>query len=257
MTDRRIDIHFAAVSAELVHEHQAALPVATDYFLAHRNRYLDDLRTVAELHTRGRILEVGAYPFFFTAMLSAFGLPVVGVDLHPFRALDPVQRYGLEIVACDVETGHLPFRDGTFDLLIFNEILEHLRVDPLFALSEANRVLAPGGVMLLTTPNLYFIKTVLKFLAGRGFNDPVGEFGKLRTLGHMGHVREYAPREVRRFLEASGFTVQHHAFKQYQVPRNLLGKAAQPVLSVFPVLRGYQAVVATKSAAGPGLAPLA
>ena len=177
-------------------------------------------------------------------------------SFHPGRAARLVRRYGLNVVACNVERQRLPFADGTFAHVIFNEVLEHLRVDPLLALSEANRVLAPGGSLLLTTPNLYFIKTVMKFLLGRGFNDPVQEFGKLRSVGHMGHVREYARGEVRRFVEASGFTIRSHKLTQYNYPRNLFGAVSLPLLSLMPFLQGTQILIATKTAAGPNLLPL-
>lgn len=254
--ERTIETEFARLKADLVRDNRLTSPAETAYFLSHERRFFNDLVIVAGLYTEGRILEVGAYPFFFTVILHEFGLPVVGVDLHPSRATTLLGRYNLDVVACDIERQHLPFHDGCFDCVLFNELLEHLRIDPLFALSEANRVLKPGGVLLLTTPNLYFIKTVLKFLLGRGFNDPIAEFGKLRSLGHMGHVREYSNREIRRFMHVSGFTVQRHEFKQYNYPRNLFGAASIPLLSLLPMFRGYQVVVAEKTGHCPGLTPL-
>ena len=44
----------------------------------------------------------------------------------------------------------LPFRDGSFDLVLSHSVIEHVG-DPLAYLKEARRVLAPGGVMLLNT----------------------------------------------------------------------------------------------------------
>jgi len=241
---------------DLVRENRSGFPAETMYFLSHQRRYLSDLASISRSYESGRILELGGYPFFFTCLLKELGFPVVSADLHPFDAAPLLTRHKLNVVACDIERQHLPFCDASFDLVLFNEILEHLRVDPLLALSEANRVLKPGGLLLLTTPNLYFIKNVIKFLLGRGFNDPVQEFGKLRAIGHMGHVREYSRREVRRFLQSSGFAARHHELKQYNYPRNLFGVASIPLLTLIPVFRGYQVVLAEKIGACPGLAPL-
>lgn len=248
---------FARARDELVSENSRGLPGETAYFLSHQRRHLSELLLIARLCSEGRILEVGGYPFFFTCILQRLGFPVISIDLHPGRASRFVRRYGLNVVACNVERQRLPFADGTFEHVIFNEVLEHLRVDPLLALSEANRVLKVGGSLLLTTPNLYFIKTVVKFLLGRGFNDPLQEFGKLRSIGHMGHVREYSVREVRDFVEASGFVVRSHRLTQYNYPRNLFGAVSFPLLLTMPFLQGTQVVIATKGAAGPNLAPLA
>ena len=247
---------FDRVKAELVQVNGRALPGEAQYFLNHQKRFFHDFESLAQMEAPGRVLEVGAYPFFFTALLSELGHSVVAVDLDPMRSADFIRRHRLKVVACNVERLHLPFADCTFDRVMFNEILEHLRIDPLLALSEAQRVLKPEGLLLLTTPNLYFIKTLLKFLAGRGFIDPVSEFGKLRELGHMGHIREYSPREVKRFLEVSGFQVLRHELKQFNYPRSLFGLAARPILALAPMLRGDQTVVARKQGDGPNLWPV-
>lgn len=47
---------------------------------------------------------------------------------------------------------HLPFPDGSFDLLSANMVMEHLH-DPVAALSEARRVLKAGGTLIFHTPN--------------------------------------------------------------------------------------------------------
>lgn len=254
--ERSSETAFAKLRDELVRENRLSFPSETAYFLSHQGRYQSELRLISQVCTKGRILEMGGYPFFFTSILQKLGFSVVSVDLRPTRVSRFIQLHGLHVVACNVERQRLPFDDESFDYVIFNEVLEHLRVDPLLALSETHRVLRTGGNLLLTTPNLYFIKTVLKFLLGRGFNDPLQEFGKLRSIGHMGHVREYSVGEVRRFLATSGFTVQRHQFTQFSYPRNLFGAVAFPLLSLVPFLRADQVVIATKSGTGPRLSPL-
>jgi SAM-dependent methyltransferase len=47
-----------------------------------------------------------------------------------------------------------PFREGTFDVIILRSVCEHLR-DPVTAFAEMKRVLRPGGVIVLSTPNKY------------------------------------------------------------------------------------------------------
>jgi SAM-dependent methyltransferase len=48
----------------------------------------------------------------------------------------------------------LPFRNDTFDIVIANNVIEHLR-SPDIGVSEIRRVLKPGGLVLFTTPFLY------------------------------------------------------------------------------------------------------
>ena len=75
--------------------------------------------------------------------------PFVGLDLNPenLRA----QLYTRRCVLADGT--HLPFKDESFDLITSNMVVEHLR-EPRIAFAELNRVLAPGGTILLHTPNL-------------------------------------------------------------------------------------------------------
>lgn len=51
---------------------------------------------------------------------------------------------------------HLPFRDGSFDLILSTEVLEHCP-EPAVVASEARRVLEPGGTLVLTTPFVYVV----------------------------------------------------------------------------------------------------
>jgi len=76
--------------------------------------------------------------------------PFVGLDLNPENL-----RAQLYTRRCIVADGsHLPFKDGSFDLITSNMVVEHLR-EPRIAFAELNRVLAPGGTILLHTPNLH------------------------------------------------------------------------------------------------------
>lgn len=233
---------------------------ATDHaaeYVRHRERYLSDACLLLAQRGAGPVLEVGSAPCHMTAVLTAAGVPVVGVDVAPERAWALVERYALDVRRCDVEREPLPFPDASFTTVLFAETLEHLRVDPLFTLAEINRTLEPGGRLLLTTPNLYSAQNIARFLAGRGITDALEEFSKLRRLGHMGHVREYTRAEVRRLLEAHGFRIIARDCRHYHYPRSKRGLAARAVFAMLPRrLRTYQVVVAEKMREGPRLAPL-
>jgi SAM-dependent methyltransferase len=227
------------------------------YFRVHRNRYLSDLGYVASVHAEGAILEVGAYPCHLTALLHLHGYQVTGVDLDPGRARALIDHYGLDVRRCDIEREPLPFPDDTFRLVLFNEVLEHLRVDPLYALTQVHRVLCHDGTLMLTTPNLYAAQQVARYLTGRGLGDPVAEFGKLRAIGHMGHAREYSNRDVRRLLGACGFEPVETHWHHYHYPRGKRGTLARLVFAVVPrQLRSFQVVLARKRGPAPALSPL-
>ena len=226
-------------------------------YASHRNRYASDAKQILRNHAGGELLEIGSAPCHSTALLTLLGIRVVGVDLRPRRCAKLVQRYGLDVRQCDIEREALPFADASFPTALLAETLEHLRVDPLFTLSEINRVLEPGGRLLLTTPNLYALQNIARFLLGRGITDGLTEFAKLRHIGHMGHVREYTHGEVRRLLHAHGFEIRERDFRHYHYPRGKRGLAARLAFTILPRrFRTYQVVVAEKTAEGPRLAPL-
>lgn len=227
------------------------------YFHAHRARYEHDLQVVARHPAHQHILELGAFPFHVTAALALAGRRVTAVDLDPERGRRLIERLGLDVRRCDIERQRLPFDDAAFDLVLLCETLEHLRVDPQFALSEVNRVLRPGGLVLLTTPNLYSAQNMLRFVLGRGFGDAVAEFSKLRSLGHMGHVREYTQREVRRFAMEAGFSIRVHRFHDYARPRGRRETLKFLAFKILPArLRSFHVLLAEKAAPAPMLSPL-
>jgi SAM-dependent methyltransferase len=90
----------------------------------------------------------------------------------------------------------LPFLDGSFDLVVSVETIEHVRDVQLF-LSEARRVLRPGGTLALTTP-AHGRLTALRALWS-GFEEV---FDPLSP-----HLRFFTARSLERLLDALGFDV--------------------------------------------------
>lgn len=184
---------------------------ASEYWPQHRQRIADDIELIAKFP--GRILEVGSAPYFTTLTLSWLGRDIVGIDINPTSAPDEVQ-----VLGCDIECEPLPVDDGTFDVVVFSEVFEHLRIDPIFTISELGRVLAPGGVLLLTTPNLRSLRGLLRLaLLGKGWAvgaHPLTEYRKLSEQGWMGHVREYTALEVTDFVEGCGLVVDRIVWRR-------------------------------------------
>lgn len=82
------------------------------------------------------------------------GVELIGLDLQPDPARsEALARRGVRIVQANLEEELVALRDGGHDLAILCQILEHLR-DPVAVLAEVARKLAPGGRVLVETPNL-------------------------------------------------------------------------------------------------------
>lgn len=228
-----------------------------DNLYNHQRRYQEDLRLVAALAPVGTILDLGSAPCHMTALLKLHGHAAVGVDLDPDRVADLVRQFDLDVRRCDMERSALPFADDSVACVLLCETFEHLRIDPAFVLSEINRVLAHGAPLLLTTPNVYSLPSLGRFLLGRSIADPVEEYGKLRNIGHMGHVREYSAREVVRFLAACGLAVESTDYRSDAIARGWKRKLLHLVYRLAPRrFRREIVIVARKVGPGPRLAPL-
>lgn len=182
------------------------------YFESHWRRLMATLAAIDDVPAT-RILDVGIVPpFVFQAMLATLrpGVEIDGIwsEERPFtQTLEPLARDASEVSItlhpADVERDALPLPDHGCDLVLAMEILEHLALDPMHFLAEANRVLAPGGHLLITTPNMASHRNALKALNG---TSPYS-FGLFVPVGgvHGRHNREYVPDEIARMGEAAGF----------------------------------------------------
>ena len=185
----------------------------SEYCSNHRTRLAADLHIVDHNVAPGeRVLEYGASPRLMTAALAALDFQVNALDLAPERFARAIVDLGLDVTRCDVETEKVPFTDGIFDVVLFNELFEHLRINPVFTMREVHRVLRPGGLLLLSTPNLRSFRGIRNLIVrNQGHAASAGvyrQYEKLETLGHMGHVREYTTREVSDLLTRVGFRVE-------------------------------------------------
>jgi SAM-dependent methyltransferase len=245
------------MTARIQPEDPAHGPWFRQYCQEHRTRFAADLRII-ETHVapRARVLEYGAIPLVMTAALAALEYDVTAVDLEPERFSGAIRDLGLHVVRCDVETEAVPFAPARFDVILFNELFEHLRINPVFTLTEAFRVLRPGGSLLLSTPNLRSFRGIRNLLFhDQGHAVSAGvyqQYEKLETIGHMGHVREYTTREVADFLTRVGFRVEKIVFRGGH-GRGVAGIAER----LAPALRPFFTLIASRHSAaiaGPAAA---
>ena len=196
------------------------------------------------------IVEFGSMPPILTLALTRLGYSVCGLDLAPARFQSALRAESVTVKKVDFEVEPLPFADDAVDVVVFNEVFEHLRIDPIFTFSEVRRVLKPQGTLLLSTPNLTSWKGWWFFaVKGRLAPDVYDAFKKLRTLGHMGHVRLYSPGEVATFLRKMGFAVALIIHRgEWQSPSRWKRTLGNLFLRLFPRLRTSFSIVAEKVA---------
>ena len=99
-----------------------------------------------------RVLEVACGAGLGLGMLAQFASSTVGGDLTPALIQTAHRQYAgrLELLLLDAQ--HLPFGDGSFDVIVLFEALYYLP-DFVGFLDECQRVLSPGGALILSTVN--------------------------------------------------------------------------------------------------------
>ena len=110
----------------------------------------DAVAQFAEL--RGAVvLDAGCGVGGTSAALHVRGADVIAVDRDPAR-LDAVQHTLPDIDVEQADLEELPFPDESFDVIVLQDVIEHVAA-PYEVLCELARVLVPGGVLYLSTPN--------------------------------------------------------------------------------------------------------
>lgn len=105
-------------------------------------------------HVAGqRVLDVACGAGYGTNLLAQVAAKATGLDIDPAairRAAKKYQAENLTFLAGDC--CEMPFEAGSFDVVVANEVIEHIEEQDRF-IEEAKRVLVPGGTLLVSTPN--------------------------------------------------------------------------------------------------------
>jgi SAM-dependent methyltransferase len=132
--------------------------------------------------------------------LSENAREYVGVDISS-GAVALARSRGLKAQQIK-SVGALPFNDRSFDAVVCSEVLEHL-LEPQVAIAEAKRVLRPGGLLLVTTPNAVYWRRRLDL--ARGIVDPYGDALSIAEPWRDPHIRFFTPTTLGRLLGYAGF----------------------------------------------------
>lgn len=148
-----------------------------------------------------RVLDVGCGSGVHGAELRRLhGHHVVGVDLSTASIEKAKKRLAQAYVADVTEPEQYPFwGQQAFDVILFSDMLEHL-TDPMGVLTRHCRLLANGGRVLISLPNVAIWNVRLALLFGRF------EYGDTGTLDRT-HMRFFTHRSFHRFLNEAGLVV--------------------------------------------------
>lgn len=164
------------------------------YSVLHYGRFLQVLTWLTSRATQGASgLEVGVWPGYMGVALKVLGYKLTGIDINPGRMKD----LALPIIKLDLNSEPLPFPDQSLDFINCSEVIEHLNPKAVaMFFREANRILKPGGVFIVTTPNKWRLGVLFQRHKTR-----------LDNHGH-GHELEYSLNQISHILIHEKFKIE-------------------------------------------------
>lgn len=191
-------------------------PDARNYVQSHLTRLAKTLEITPPGGADDRILEMGSYLQITPALKYRLGYGEVrgcyfgpaGVRHHRSVQSEDGQQFECELDLFNAEKDAFPYADDYFSTVLCCELIEHLFEDPMHLMSEVNRILRPGGHLVLTTPNIVSLRALAGIL--QGFQPGLfPAYIRPREDGHVDarHNREYTPGEISDLMKNSGFEV--------------------------------------------------
>jgi SAM-dependent methyltransferase len=184
------------------------------YAETHLSRLVKTLEVTPAGGPDDRILEMGVYLQITPALKYKLGYGDVrgcyfgqaGRTEHRRAASTDGEEFSCDVDLFNAEKDRYPYPDEHFATVLCCELIEHLSEDPMFLMSEVNRILKPGGHLVLTTPNIASLRALAGILGGHhpGFFTTYirpNAYGEIEAR----HNREYAPSEIALLFQAAGF----------------------------------------------------
>lgn len=182
------------------------------------------------------LLDIGCGDGTKTSMYAQIlGAEVIrGVDLSDESIKKASKQFPVKKV--DMECDTLPYQDESFDFVICDEVLEHLK-NIFWALGEADRVLKTGGHLLITVPNLAALHNRILLFFGR---QPIC----VRVPGP--HIRGFTHSEFRKLLLSNSnfYLVDGIGSSLYPIPPPL----SEFLAKLFPGISAYVLYLLKKKA---------
>ena len=146
------------------------------------------------------ILDAGCGGGVLAKILSSIGHTVDGVTISTDE-LNMAKPFVRNVYLHNLETGlPLELQSNQYDCVICSHVLEHI-VYPEQLLSDIEKVLKPGGLLIVALPNIMHYKSRMKLLAGNFDYQDAG-------IWDYTHVKWYSFKTAKQLLLNAGYTIE-------------------------------------------------
>lgn len=160
------------------------------------------------------IVDVGAGDGALLSRVAPASVRRVGVDMAD-DALSKLRARGVTGVKVDLEREKLPFEDGTFDVAMCLDVLEHVFA-PECLLDEIVRVTAPTGRVILAVPNAFNLVNRVSYALGRHLD--VMDVAHNTGAKFSEHIRFFSERVLGDLARSAGLRIVE---RRYYFPDEL------------------------------------
>jgi SAM-dependent methyltransferase len=157
---------------------------------------------------RSRVLEVGPGSGIYLPTLAhlapeAFGVDIEDAYLSQLRPLEQAHP-NLRLVHDNILQSSFP--DAHFDLILCSEVIEHIK-DGRRAFAEMRRLLSPGGVLILSTPQKFSPLELFSKVAFLPGIIQIVRWIYREPILETGHINLMTRRRLRKLLAGAGLTI--------------------------------------------------
>lgn len=138
----------------------------------------------------GKVLDIGYVEFPNKITKNLYGIDIA-------LPAGPLPDTYVETKQVDLNVSPIPYADEFFDSVLIGDVIEHV-ANPMALLCESNRVLKPGGVLVVSTPNPYYYWEFMQNLLVNW---------KFMKAKQEGHFTTFTRINMRNILERTGFTL--------------------------------------------------
>lgn len=188
--------------------------------------YRSDILPLLPKHV-GKVLEIGCGTGNTLAYMKANGYCdwTCGVDLFPSAVEEAATKLD-RVYQGNVEQTDLPIEPGSIDLILCLDVLEHL-VNPQKVVAYLHTLLAPGGVIIASIPNVRHRSVVLPLVFGNKW-----EYRDSGVLDNT-HLRFFVKSTAIELMKSSGLKLEMVA------PSTFYGDRIDKMVSNIPLVGSF------------------
>jgi 2-polyprenyl-3-methyl-5-hydroxy-6-metoxy-1,4-benzoquinol methylase len=126
-----------------------------------------------------------------------------------------LQHYDIDFEAEDISARYPELVANPFHLILFCEVIEHIRAAPEELIADLLRITAPDGIIILSTPNAMERGHLWELFVGKKPDTVFSKSKRFLHMDHHAHVREFTLKELEEAVVTAGGRVVVQGVRDY------------------------------------------